>query len=438
MKTTIKKILARIMITSLFLIVVTINYNIASSYSFNFVGPNTANNGDTVTLTITGNGLTGKVNLSANNASLSNSSVWIEKNSVSVTAKITGFPATITANPSELTDNDYNIVSIVSKTITINEKVKPTPKPTQVPQNTPAPTQNPSTNPTSRPSATPSNQQTNPPPVTNNSQGTPQSKPNQTTTSSTTGKQSPGGENNFQTQVQNIENTTSSNNYLKTINVNKGNLSPDFDRENLEYNVANVEGEEIEIIAEAEDERATVSGTGTIALINGENTINITVTAENQSVRVYQLHIDKKQEGVQSELRLSTLEVKKINEDGNFYDIDIGFNKDKFEYVINLENDISDLDIIPIVEKEGVIVETQGKENLTEGENNIRITLSDIEDDTKTTVYNIKAIKAEKTIVEISTIPKKRNWIWLIIVIIMLIGIIYGIIYWRKNRKKIK
>lgn len=429
MKSTIKKILVRVAITSLFLILVTINYNIASSYSFNFVGPSTANNGDTVTLTITGNGLTGKVNLSANNATLSNSSVWVEKNSVSITAKIIGFPATITATPNELTDNDYNIVSVVSKTVTINEKVKPTPiptpKPPEEPKNTPIPTQKP-----------PSSQQTNPPPVINNSQGANQSKPNQTTTSSTTGKQSPSGESNFQGQTQNIENTTSSNNYLKSISINKGQLSPNFDRENLEYKVENINEDEIEITAEAEDERATISGTGTIALINGENIINITVTAENQSVRVYQIHINKNEEIIQSDLRLQTLEVKKINEEGNFYDIDIGFDKNKFEYVINVESDISDLDIIPTVEKEGTIVETDGKNNLTEGENNINITLTNAEDETKTTIYNIKVIKAEKPVVEISTIPRRKTWIWIpVIGIVIALGIIIGMTYHMKKRK---
>lgn len=432
MKSTIQKILVRIAITSLFLIAVTINYNIAASYSFNFVGPSTANNGDTVTLTITGNGLTGKVNLSASNATLSNNSVWIEKNSVSITAKITGFPATITATPNELTDNDYNIVSIGSKTVTINEKVKPTPistpNPTSVPQNTPEPTK--------RPISTPSgSQQTNPPPVTNNSQGANQSKPNQTTTSSTTGKQSPSGESKFDEQTQNIENATSSNNYLKSIRIDKGKLSPDFNRENLEYNVENINEDEIEIIAEAEDEKATVSGTGTIALINGENIINITVTAENQAVRVYQIHINKNQEFTQSDLRLQTLEIKKINEDGKFYDIDIGFDKDKFEYIINVESDISDLDIIPIVEEEGTIVETQGKNNLLEGENEINITLTNINDETKTTIYSLKVIKAEKPIVEISTVPQKRTWIWIIVIgIIVLLGAIIGIIYFMKNK----
>lgn len=435
MKSTIQKILARIAITSLFLIIITINYNIAASYSFNFVGPSTANNGDTVTLTITGNGLTGKVSLSASNATLSNNSVWIEKNSVSITAKITGFPATITATPNDLTDNDYNIVSIVSKTVTINEKVKPTPiptpNPTSMPQNTPQPTKAPTNTP-------PGSQQTNPPPVTNNSQGANQSKPNQTTTSSTTGKQSPSGESKFEAQTQNTENAISSNNYLRTIRIDKGNLSPNFDRENLEYNVENIDEDEIEIIAEAEDERATVSGTGTIALINGENIINITVTAENQSVRVYQIHINKSQEFTQSDLRLQTLEVKKINEEGNFYDIDIGFNKDKFEYIINVENDISDLDIIPTVEEEGTIVETQGKNNLTEGENDINITLTNINDETKTTIYSLKVIKAKKPIVEVASIPKRRNWIWTIVIgIVIVFGATIGVVYFMKNKNNL-
>lgn len=97
----------------------------AAAYNFNFSGPTEAVKGQTVTLTITGTGLTGKVVLSSTNANLSSKSVWIEKNSVNITATITGFPAKITASPSELTDNDYNIVNIPSKTVTINEKKAP-------------------------------------------------------------------------------------------------------------------------------------------------------------------------------------------------------------------------------------------------------------------------------------------------------------------------
>lgn len=432
----IKRILIRILITSLFLIIVMINYDIASSYSFNFVGPNTASNGETVTLTITGNGLTGKVVLSANNATLSSNQIWIEKNSVSVTAKMTGFPATITATPQDLTDNEYNIVSISPKAVTIKEKeiITPTPKPTVAP--TVVPTSTP------KPNNTPTHQQTNPPPTTNYSQGSSNqssssSKPSQTSTSSTTGKQSPSGEINFnQENINKEQDSTSSNNYLKSLNINVGTLSPNFDRENLEYTAQDIVGDEIEVTAEAEDERATVSGTGNIALINGENTINITVTAENLSVRTYKIYISKNQNETQSDLRLQTLEVKKIKEDGQFYDLDIGFNKDKFDYIVNVENDVSDLDILPTVEKEGIIVETQGENNLQTGENDIKVTLTDVEDNTKVTTYNLKVIKAEKAIIETYTSPKKASNIWIVIIsIVILGGIVIGIVYYIKNAK---
>ena len=68
----IKKILLSLMIT----LILFSNFNVkAASYSFNFTGPSEATSGQTVTLTITANGLTGKVNLSSTNASLSTNSV---------------------------------------------------------------------------------------------------------------------------------------------------------------------------------------------------------------------------------------------------------------------------------------------------------------------------------------------------------------------------
>ena len=410
-----KKIIT--ILTILILLISILNVSAAASYSFNFVGPTQANKEDTVTLTITANGLTGKVGLSSTNATLSDTQKWVEKNSVSVTAKITSFPATITATPQELTDNDYNIVSLSSKTVTISEIPKPSePKQEEI-----------STQP----------QTTTPPPTSNNNQhqsdqSSSSSKPYQGTTTTTTGKQAPDTSVKINQELIQPDENKSSNNYLKSLNVSAGTITPAFDREIEEYTINNIIEKEIEIMAEAEDERAIVSGVGTIALNQGENIINISVTAQNESVRNYRLIINKKQEITQSDLRLQDLEIKKINENGEFTNVDINFDKDIFKYKINVENNITDLDIIPTIEKEGIIVETKGGNNLNEGENDVSIILTNNENKEEKTIYSIKALRDAKAVLEEFQPVEKDNHLGPIIAIVVVIVSIIGIMIFRR------
>lgn len=441
-----KKIYTRIVVIFTYLAIIACIFDnkiFSASYSFNFVGPTTANIGDTLTFTITANGLTGKVKLSGTNAVLSDSQKWVEKNSVSITAKITGFPASITATPQDLTDNDYNIVSISPKTVTVNEIIKEQPTtPTEQNQGQQNHgTTNQSTTNQGSQSQSQSTQTTTPPPTTNYSnkssnQSSSSSKPSQTTTSSTTGKQSASDESKPKINGEIKENATSSNNYLKALNVNVGTIAPNFNREILEYTVDDVEEDEIEITAEAEDERATISGTGTIALINGENIINISVTAQNLSVRNYKILVNKKQELTESDLRLNTLVINKINEKGEFFDLDIGFDKEIFNYSIEVEDDITDLDIVPSVEKEGIIVEILGDKNLIEGENEISIILTNQYESLQKTIYNLNVIKAQKPVIETYTVPIKKNSILVFIIGIFVISLATGVIIQRIKRKR--
>ena len=106
----------------LIILVFGINYVKGSSYSFNVTAVSEAKKGDTVTISIIGTGLTGRVNVTATNATLNVDRVWVENNTQTVNAKITGFPVKITATPDNLTDKEYNIVKVNGKTITINEK----------------------------------------------------------------------------------------------------------------------------------------------------------------------------------------------------------------------------------------------------------------------------------------------------------------------------
>ncbi len=381
-----KKIIYKIFIICVFLLTVMnlikIGENIskAATYTFNLTGPTTANVGDTLTFTITGNGLTGNVKLSGSNVNLSDSQIWVEKNSVTFTAKITTFPATVTATPVELTDNDYNIVSIPPKTITISEKK------TEVP-----PTSNNNQN-SNQGQTENNNQNSNQGQTGNNGQNSNQSQTgnNNQRQSSNVGQGSNQGNNNSnnssgktnnqgslsQSNLNEQGNIKSSNNYLKNLEVNIGTLTPEFYRETYEYTIDNIIENEIQITAEAEDEKAIVNGIGTIALVGGENRINIEVIAENEQARTYTIIVNKLEEIIESDLRLSNLEIQTINEDNMFENLDIGFDKDKLEYEVTVEDNITDLSLQPTIDKEGVIVETKGDKNLKEGLNVVTITLT--------------------------------------------------------------
>ena len=453
-----KKASKRLIVAILIYFILFSNFNVkAASYSFNFIGPSEATSGQTVTLTITANGLTGKVNLSSTNASLSTNSVWVEKNSVNVTATITGFPAKITATPSELTDNEYNIVSISSKTITINQKQ------TSSGGSGSGNTGSGSTGGTnqggssggssgsntgssggtssggssnsggSTSGGSTSGGSTNRPSSGGNSGST--SRP-QTGTSST---QSPDG-----TYVPNDSNidegsVKSSNNYLSSITLNAGNLSPEFYRETFEYTVENLPEDitELEINATAEDERAHINGLGVVSLNPGENRIQIEVTAENENVREYVLIVNRKQDLVESDLRLTTLEISQINKNGEFSTLEIPFDKETFEYDVEVDNDIVDLDVNPTVEREGIIVETTGEKNLKDGENIVSITLTAQNDENIQTSYVVKVNR--KSGMEVSANVGQEDETWKIVVIgislLILVIEIIAYIWMRKHNR---
>lgn len=454
-----KKASKRLIVAILIYFILFSNFNVkAASYSFNFTGPSEATSGQTVTLTITANGLTGKVSLSSTNASLSTNSVWVEKNSVNVTATITGFPAKITATPSELTDNEYNIVSISSKTITINQKQ------TSSGGSGSGNTGSGSTGGTNQGgssggssgsntgssggtssggssnsggstsgSGTSGGSSSNRPSSGGNSGST--SRP-QTGTSST---QSPDG-----TYVPNDSNiddgsVKSSNNYLSSITLNAGNLSPEFYRETFEYTVENLPEDitELEINATAEDERAHISGLGVVSLNPGENRIQIEVTAENENVREYVLIVNRKQDLVESDLRLTTLEISQINKNGEFSTLEIPFDKETFEYDVEVDNDIVDLDVNPTVEREGIIVETTGEKNLKDGENIVSITLTAQNDENIQTNYVVKVNRKSGMEVSANVGQEDETWKIVVIGISLLILVIEIIAYiWMRKRNR--
>lgn len=93
--------------------------------------------------------------------------------------------------------------------------------------------------------------------------------------------------------ASNISYIYSSNNYLKALEIDGYDI--DFDKLVTEYIVkVSSDVKSLDIKAIAEDSRASVEITGNENFKTGDNTVTITVTAENGDVKVYKITVNKK------------------------------------------------------------------------------------------------------------------------------------------------
>ena len=106
-----------------------------------------------------------------------------------------------------------------------------------------------------------------------------------------------GGSTSFTVMTQSqLEASYSKNNYLSSLEVEGQTLTPEFDKETLEYNLELEYGtESINIITDTEDSKASVDGDGKVTLSQGMNAIKVVVTAENGSTRIYTINATVKE-----------------------------------------------------------------------------------------------------------------------------------------------
>ncbi|MBE6148383.1 MAG: hypothetical protein E7167_02685 [Firmicutes bacterium] len=85
----------------------------------------------------------------------------------------------------------------------------------------------------------------------------------------------------------------SANNNLYSLNVDGYEITPEFNKDTLEYRVqVNEDETKIKIIAVAEDKTATISGAGEVEVSAGNNVFDIIIIAQNGSEKTYKLNVD--------------------------------------------------------------------------------------------------------------------------------------------------
>ena len=312
------KITSIILIITLLLMTVLIEKNYAAGSFSVSTSSSTVTVGETVTITITGNDAYGTVKISASSGTLSATKVFLEGDSKTVTLTTnTEGTVKITVSPAEegLGDSDENpITGSKSATVTVQAK-QTTPDPTPTPEPEPTPTPEPE-KPT-EPTFTDTNK-------TMYSTGNINLRASWSTSSSATSiekgtelnvtgtskekvngyvwyRVSYNGQTKYVassllTSTKPEEETKSDNANLKSLVVENFDIIPNFSSDVTEYTLdVTSEVNELTIKAEPEDSKATVTIKGEKELKEGENTVIISVDAEDGTTKLYEIKVTKKE-----------------------------------------------------------------------------------------------------------------------------------------------
>ncbi len=453
MNNRIKKIIAIIIIIILALGYLTINSS-AANFSITS-GISEINVGDSYTISISAKGLTGRFNIThSSNVSVNLDSIWVENGSAEGTIKVTAKSegkATVTLTPDEefgVSDSN-GLVSLSAKTDTVTVKAKSSSG------NSSSGNSNSGSSENTKPSA-PSFTSVNETVYATDSVNV---RSSYSTSSSIIGSLSKGESvtrtgkssswskvtyngqtayisSDYLTTVKPEETTKeddkkedeeekSNTKNLKSLTVENYKLEPEFDPEVTEYNLTvGTDVEKLEISAIPQDENSKVEITGNTDLLLGENTINIKVTAEDETVKIYKINVSKIEE---VSLKLSKLEIEN-------YTLTPEFNEDIYEYTLNIgDTSITSLNVIANSNTKNAVIEIAGNNELKPGKNIITVLVKDEEN---TTVYQIVVnISEEYNVVAKTGINDNDLYMYTGIAagILILIMIIIAIV---KKRKK--
>ena len=175
------------------------------------------------------------------------------------------------------------------------------------------------------------------------------------------------------------------NNYLKSLSVDVGNIS--FNKDTTIYNV-NVEADvkAAKISAEVEDEKAFFVknyGARSVSLKYGKNEILVKVSAENEKVKTYTINITRKDDR-SSDNTLSSLSITPGS---------INFNKNTTEYYVKVDDSVTEIKIDATANDSKATIKIEKPKKLVEGENKYKVIVTAENEKTKT--YTIIVTKGD-------------------------------------------
>lgn len=172
---------------------------------------------------------------------------------------------------------------------------------------------------------------------------------------------SESGDNNIYNIFVNVNaNIEDNTNVLDSLSVDKGELTPKFNKNIKSYTV-DLDSSETEITINATGNN-TIEGTGTHKLVDGANVFEIISKDDDGNINTYKIVVNNP---IESSSYLSGLSVTgyQIGE----------FNKEKYSYSLKLDNIVESLEVLAVAEDKNSNVTITGNDNLSYGNNIISI-----------------------------------------------------------------
>lgn len=189
---------------------------------------------------------------------------------------------------------------------------------------------------------------------------------------------------------------TVANNDLKTLEVKD--YAIDFDKDKTNYTII-VENDvtRVEVKAEAEEKDAKVEITGNEELVEGSNTVTITVTGNDDTTKTYTINVIKQGDSNANQDSKANVYLEKLEVKG--YELNF---KEKVDYYdLKIEDDAESLEITATPVDSQAKVEIKGNHNL---KNNSKIEIVVTSTDGSTRTYTINVIKNDRGLIRLVVI----------------------------------
>lgn len=180
----------------------------------------------------------------------------------------------------------------------------------------------------------------------------------------------------------------SNDSYLNSLVVNDATLSPSFDKDISSYNVkVPYDMEKLDISYVTSNNKAKVEILNNDELKVGNNNIQVKVTAEDGSIRIYTINATRSALSSNNNLKILS---------ANGFQLSPGFAKDILEYNVKVNSNTDSLDLTALAESDSAKVEITGNKNFQVGNNVVLIKVTDENGFSK--YYQINVNKPEAAI----------------------------------------